>query len=549
MRDGLLSFTRRQLGWSVLLGLLLLSPASNVLAQTNTRFVVINQTGHSDAQVHMKFLGPEIGASATAQTYGPGHPLHTGSTSSSYSYSLQEMRATVPNTPYASISVPTFAINDFLGGRIYFSIGFQLESVDPPAAGTIGAADYNVVYHYVETYTGGSGANNIDVSYVDFVGIPIDMAARNGNGTLYSYPSGKNPQSSAAGSTMFDHLITSGVPASAIAPAVTGGTARISSPSLGGVTGYHDWTALFTYLKNTWTSPISVASYKVPVGEPLSTVLFGYSGGGIPVDPFDPLFLIEQDYSFTATVMDDLNPGGANARIPGLAGIAGVKLHGAGGTYGATTGTGAFDIYIQQSDLDAPTGIYGNNPAYTVDWTGRPVLDGGPIAFPASTGIVDDLTGRIVGDLLAGITFGWTGNATNIANHATATSFDLPTDITEERIGDLGTGKYFYLLSLQDSTAKLAEWFGSGISATPDFYDTYGNAFAADTTAYTMPFGDRLQGSVTPSIWWDAAGLAGQDGYLEITLLPGAYAAPEPASVSLLLSAWLALAAIARRAR
>jgi hypothetical protein len=169
------------------------------------------------------------------------------------------------------------------------------------------------------------------------------------------------------------------------------------------------------------------------------------------------------------------------------------------------------------------------------------------MAFPKSTGIVNDLTGRVVGDLLAGMTFGWAGNTTDIATHAASTSTTLPDLFTETRVGDLSTGKYFYLLSLPDTTADVAEWFGSSISSTPDYYDTYGSAFAADTTAYTMPFGDRLQGSVTPSIWWEVSTFSEQNGYVEITLKPGAYGAPEPASASLMLGAGATLVALARR--
>lgn len=518
----------------------------------NTTFVILNETGYHPAQIHVKFLGAEIGAAgATPQTYGEGHALETGASTASRSYSLFDMMATLPDTTsYATTPVPTFALHDYVGGRIYFSIGGPLGATTPPAAGIASDPDYGRVYQYAEPFVDGSTSTqtgNIDVSYVDFVGFPVDIAAKNADGTLYSYPTGRNPQVSASGSTMFDHLIASGVPASAIAPALVGGTARIASPSLGGVTGYHDWSALFTYLESVWAAPIPVASYTVPAGQPLASVDFGYVGGGVAVDPYDPTFLLAQDYAFTAHFVSDLNPGGANPRLPHLEGIPGIELSGTGGPYGATTGTGEFDIYIEKTDFDAPAAVYGNNPVYTVDWSGRPAMDGGPIAFPASTGIVNDLTGRIVGDLLAGITFGWAGNDTDLATHAMATATTLPDVFTESRIGDLGTGKYFYLLSLQDDTVDLAEWFGSSISSTPDYYDTYGDAFAADTTAYTMPFGDRLQGSLTPSIWWENSTLGAQHGYIEIKLLPGAYTVPEPGSTLLSGSVCLALGALARR--
>jgi hypothetical protein len=279
----------------------------------------------------------------------------------------------------------------------------------------------------------------------------------------------------------------------------------------------------------TATTPLSVASYTVPDGAPLAaTAKFTYVGGGAsnttPALPSD--FLTGQDYNFQATFVTDLNPGGADPLIPSLQGVPGVQLS------GTATTVGAFDIYITNDQMNAPSGVYGNNPDYTI------VV--GSTVYQAENGISNDLTGRIVDDVMAGMVFGWAGNPTDIAAHAAATGTTLPAGIfTESMIGDLGTGKYLYLISLMDSPETLVDWLGSGITSNADFYDIYASAVASQSTAYGTGFEDRLQGELQPIFFWSVTDAPPGsenigDGYVYITIVP------EPATLGLLGLAALA---------
>lgn len=509
----------------------------------NAVFAIINKTGVPDELVYVKFLGAQINAGTVAQTYGDAQPLGTGSATSTASYSLAAMTATIPGAPASLGALPTFAINDYSGGRIYFSLGAALNATTIPAAQNPDDPDFNTVYAYVEPSVFPNatlGSTNLDASYVDFVGIPISIAIRNlADGSLANPPA-NNPLSSPSGMPLFDALtgdanVPKGtvVAASTVANAGTfgiTGTARILSPSLyvptmiANAQPYHDWTSsggLIDTLQQQGTS-LSIASYTTidsGVSVPLGT-LFGFAGS--TGSTIASVWSQGQSYALTATAVSDLNPTGANPRIPTLQGVPGMILSGNGGV------VGDFSVYLKNADLDQPSGIYGANPPYIVDWTAAP---GGATAYPQAQ-IENDLAGRVVGDLLAGFNFGWAASTRVVADHATATGtasavagtvFDVASGIlAQQQIGQLSTGQLFYLLSLQPDTATLAQWFGASIQPDqPTFYNNYASDFQSLTKAYNMAFTDRLQGPSDPDMFFTPS----SDIYVEITLLPGAYRA------------------------
>lgn len=511
------------------LWLLLVAP---VMAQnpTNTRFVIVNNTGFTNSQIYVKFLGSPIIGTSTPQTYGKGKLLEIDDKTSSKSYTLTDMVGLVPNSPYQKVPVPTFSLNSYSGGRIYFSFGKPLSagtSTNPiPSAGNDLDPDYDKLYQYVEPFVAGAtgDVNNMDLSYVDFVGVPIDIAVRTSSGALYPYPNGVNPQRTQTGNALVNALMQTDVPKVAYIRDSSQKIVRVVSPSVEPA-GYHTWDALLSYLQ-TWVKDgktIRVASYTVTQGTSVvpANTLFGYSGrDNPPADAYSQAFWPGQSYDFTAEYLDDLNPDDANPRIGIPKGTPGFKLTGSSQSYTQDgPAAGAFDIYITHAELAARTGIWGNNPAYVIDWTSKP---GGAEAY-TTLGIQNDLTGRIVGDLLAGILFGWAGNTTNLASHATATKTSVPPELTTNLVGQLSTGQYFYLLSAQPKASALAAWWGAGISSNPNYYSSYGTALTELTTAYTSAFGDRLQGPLSPSVYWKVDDIATQGVYVEITLNRGAY--------------------------
>ena len=184
---------------------------------------------------------------------------------------------------------------------------------------------------------------------------------------------------------------------------------------------------------------------------------------------------------------------------------------------------GNFVVYLTDTDLDLPTGVYGANPAYVIDWLDAP---GGAQAFMLS-GIVNDLSGRVVGDLLAGFNFGWGARSgrrfrqklPRVALRRTWRARSSPRSLAGTPIGQLTTGQLFYLLSLQPTVQDLSLWFGSGIQTNPAFYNNYASDFQSLTNAYNMAFTDRLESETNPDMFF----MASDDIYVEITLLPGAY--------------------------
>jgi hypothetical protein len=514
-------------------------------APVNALFVIDNQTGVPDEHVYVKFLGAEINKQTLAQTYGDDQALKTGGQTASCSYSLKEMTASVAGAAGLPKPVPQFRINDYAGGRIYFSLGAELAAENIPAAQNPDDKDFNTVYGFVEPSIFPSvaeGNTNIDASYVDFIAIPVDVSIRKRADGSLAKPPANNPLTTPSGDTVFlaltgdsnipkDTVVSANtsVPQGSAQPTLSiGGTARILSPStyesslISGATAYHDWTStggLIDTLQQDATS-LLVASYTTgdaSHGVPAQT-LFGFSGSKKSAIGAD--WSKKQGYSLTATCLKDLNKDGANPRIAPLQGKAGVCISGKGDT------VGNFDIYITNSDLDDPSGIYGANPPYTVDWLDAP----GQATAYVMAGIQNDLGGRVVGDLLAGFNFGWAGCATTVKDQATATDttanlsgtvFDTTSgSLAGKAIGELSTGEFFYLLSLQPTTADIAKWFGSAIQqGNPEWYNNYASDFQALTNCYNMAFTDRLQGQSDPDMFFSPS----EETYVQVTLLPGAY--------------------------
>lgn len=509
----------------------------------NAQFVVVNQTGVPDELVFVKFLGAQINTTNIEQTYASWKPLNTGSHTADKSYNLADMTSNV-GSPHPTAPLPNFALNDYSGGRIYFSLAQPLASTTTPAAQDPNDPDFSTVYGYVEPSVfpnSLAGNTNLDASYVDFVGLPISIAIKNTSDGSLARPPVNNPLTTPGGQTLFNALTgDTNIPAQTVVAAncsgttgtrtvSIGGTARILSPSLyipsliSGAVPYHGWTGANSLIATLRTNKtlLKVASYvttdnnaNVPAG-----TLFGFAGSKA-TSPISTAWVAAQGYALTAQAVSDLNPNGTNPRIPHLQGVAGIVMTGNGDN------VGTFSIYLIDADLNAPSGVYGANPPYVVDWTGQP----GGAAAHTLTSIVNDLSGRVVGDLLAGFNFGWAACGTTVSAQATATSttanlaqtvFDVNTGtLASAAIGGLSTGQFFYLLSLQPNTAAIAQWFGSAIQPSqPGFYNNYASDFQSLTNAYNMAFTDRLQGASDPDMFFQP----GNSTYVEITLLPGAY--------------------------
>jgi hypothetical protein len=536
------------------------SLTSGLFAQNNTtQLVIINNTGIPDDALYMTFVGG--GATAFGNvTLGNGS---AGAVSTSYS--LAQLYGTVPGAgaggPTGTVS--TVNIGTFYNSFIDFTAGTQIGGANPQATDPLVSARF-------ETYiNSNSTQNNVDTSYVNFVSMPANFSIKlRADGSLVNLPGQTSQVTTTPGPTIFNLLTASTV--------VTPTDARIaanynvvnsSGATLGNLTGmarvvgvppitdYHSWltpstgnvgnTALIPWMLNN-NIALNISSFTPPVGQKLAGTPFGYAGTAVGqgTSPFPAdtgnLFLQNQSYNMNATFLSNLTTGLSGNEITALNGqgingnTSGVRISGSGGI------VGNFDVFIINSQLDNVNGIYGANPSYVAFWNGTAV----------STNNLNNLMDRVVGDLMAGLNFGMATNDETVLGHAgnTSTTNNLSNSIfasgnlaANTTIGNLSTGEFFYLLSLQGNNTDIAKWVGSSLQSNPAFYNSYSGAFATQTDAYTFAFSDRLQGTLNPDVFYNPVSSSTplDNLYIEITLNPGNFtysAVPEPSTVALFMA-------------
>jgi hypothetical protein len=478
----------------------------------NTRFIITNnQTEYPVGQIWVSFAGPFIN---TGQNQTIGVNTVTDFTSTWRSFNLDGLSATITDVPFLeNTSQYTFSLNGF-SGRIYINYGASALSVAPTPS-----APGNSPYIVFETTVSGltlttptPTTSNMDLSYVDGISAQAATMVCSGTTGAALQATSINPVTATAGIMA---NVASLVPIAA--QVMDGGTLVRIMSSAASPSSYHDWSSLISTLQTTTaTSPLKICSYTSPLtGLPaeyaLNGALFGYSGAPA-ISGQMPGFETMQGYTMAATFCADLNPSG-NTALTGagiITGTAGVILTGSG------TVCSSFSIYITQANLNAGTGIYGSNPGYVVLY---PATGASQTAY-ATTGIVNDLGGRIVGDLMAGMVFGWSASIVNIADHATATGTNLyGTTFSATTVGGISTGELFFLLSLAGSQVKLNSWIGQQLDSNADNYDEYLYAIALNTSAYGSGFTDRLQGYLNPDTYWYTANppaIPGGSGNFEV---------------------------------
>ncbi|QDV51839.1 hypothetical protein [Gimesia fumaroli] len=462
----------------------------------NTPFVITNnQSDYPEDQIWVSFSGVFTNT-GTPQYIGATQI--TNFTSNWQSFKLADLLAPVPNLPYFGTTAQyTFSLNGF-SGRVYINYG-PAALTEPPNPGAPGTSPYLVFEPTVDGETLAPPtptASNMDLSYVDGVSAPAATMVSNATTGQPLQATSVNPVTSC--SNILSNVVNQ-VPSGAV---VSNGTKNVRvMSSAAAPSAYHDWTSLMTTLqKSTATNPLNVCSYTsptntgIPVSYALSGALFGYSGGKT-YSPQAPDFATAQDYTTQATFKTNLNPDNNSVltKVGITNGTPGVEISGTG------TVTGAFSIYIKETDLNAGTGIYGNNPPYVVAYNGT------ENAYNTD-GIVNDLGGRVVGDLMAGMVFGWSASSVNIEKHALKTGTKLyNTPFSSVTIGGLKTGELFFLLSLAGAQKKLTDWLGSELDSNSDNYDPYLYAIAQNSDAYGSGFTDRLQGYSNPDTYWYTA--------------------------------------------
>lgn len=543
---------------SLALGAGLLGPAA--FAQNNTtQLVIVNNTGIPDDALYLTFVG------GGATVFG-NVTLGNGSAGAlSTSYSLADLYGTVSGAGAGGPTgiVSTVNIGTFYNSFIDFTAGTQIGGNTPGSTDPLVSARF-------ETYiNAGSTQNNVDTSYVNFVSMPADFAIKSrADGSLVTLPGQANEINTTPGPTIFN-LLTASTVVTPLDARIAANYAVVNSSgaTLGNLSGtarivgvppiadYHSWlapatgnvgnTALIPWMRSNNIS-LNISSFTPPGGQRLAGTIFGYAGtqAGQGTTPFPAdtgnLFLQNQSYNMNATFKSNLTAGLSGTEIAALSGqgitgsSSGVIISGSGGS------VGSFDVFVTDSQLDNINGIYGANPSYVAYWNGTAV----------STVNSNNLMDRVVGDLMADLNFGLATNGETVLGHAgnTSTTTNLNNSIFASgnasanlTIGNLSSGQFFYLLSLQGNNTDIAKWVGSSIQINPEFYNSYSGAFATQTDAYTFAFSDRIQGGLNPDVFYNPlnSSSALDNMYVEITLNPGNFTytpAPEPSTVALVMA-------------
>lgn len=463
----------------------------------NTPFVITNaQKKYPENTIWVSFSG-SFTDTGIAQTIGT-HVIDDFS-STWRSYAISDLKAPVTNLPYFSNKEEfTFSFNGF-SGRIYINYG-STPLQNPPNPSAPGTSPYIVFEATIlgETLPAPTpSASNVDLSYVDGVSAPASTATRNATTGDLLLATSVNP-------VIASNEIMKNVEATVPKKARVLNQEKLIriKSSAAAPSDYHTWAKLINDLQTTTnTRPLNICSYispdtEIPLKLALSGVLFGYSGAP-PISGQVPGFETKQDYTCTAEFTANLNPDSNqilsdNGIKPGTGGV---EIKGSG------TVSGQFKCYITQKHLDEGTGIYGNNPSYTVIYKNN-----GSETGYRTTGIVNDLGGRIVGDLMAGMVFGWSASNVNIVEHAQKTNTELfGTTFSEKTVGGISTGELFFLLSLAGTQGTLSQWVGPNLDSEPEHYDEYLFAITNNSSAYGSGFTDRLEGYSSPDTYWYTA--------------------------------------------
>lgn len=405
------------------------------------------------------------------------------------SYSMSALTGTTSVGGGAPANVPAVYVTQFSSGRVYISLDDQLSWADAgytPDATNTNDVNYNIRYQYIEPTIVGAQIN-VDMSYIDFTAISMSLEAKN------APHASNNPQKTIAPSLQLIQAAakSSATPYSNVLPSSadmfpSANFARVISTHLG-PTNYHDWT---TYLTDFMPGK--------------STLISGcYAGTQQPENEQPPMFkdstTQQQSYEFNAT-------------YSGVGDVTLTSLPGSGNGTGFCTdeatrvwpGIGDnVTITIDFADLNAPVGIYGNNPVYTVDW--------GNGTITTTLGIVNDITGRVVGDLLAGISWGFVGsevvfNGKKIGDMSSTLwwgNANMPDDGRKINFADTPAGQGYGFSNVQPNE--------------PLNYDRYAASFSSYTPAYGFALQDR-GGNNLIAFNTGTCETCDSNGYLEVTI-------------------------------
>lgn len=435
-----------------------------------------NLSGNSSSQVWIQFLGGD----QVTGTYVDSLTGQTNQLQANTAYSLDQL--VNPTTGLSTVNISSFS------GRVYVSYGaYGLQGMGAPGSSYTPAAalttdpNYSTRYQYMEPTVKLQSDNSVtvwaDLSYIDFTATSLSMSARNTSNNKFNTTVQNYNQTSSNSQTLVNVTKATAVnPSNVVLPAGASPTlpngefARVISPQFSDPSAYHDFTNYLTYLdgKSVQLSGTFVGTGSQPSGNVATQA---------------------QTYDFKGTF-------GANGEIiltaqtdSGASNVSWID-----GTSSSNLGAGnTVTITIAAGALNSQAGIYGNNVGYTVQI--------GTGAATPYTALSNDVWGRVVGDLLAGLSFGYVGSTV---------------DYKGTPIGELASSQWWaagesqgstptYLadgtaVTWADTPASQGIYFAGAQPNNADYYNGYAAALASIdpatnlpyTTGYGFPLQDRL---------------------------------------------------------
>ncbi len=364
----------------------LLLVASIASAATAVPIVFEIPSSLKPTDVHIQFIST-TGITGTFVNATDG----TQNLTTTQNYSLAELTGKFSVGGGAPANKPAVLISNFVSGRVFVTIGNStaMSPVQQAAPQTPTDPNYYERYQYFEPTIVG-GEIHVDLSYIDFAAIALTMEAKNSPNAQFS------PQSTTVTSKVLtDRLaLTSMVADSGV---ISGGNklpsekfARVLAPNTPtGAALYPDWSYYLTTtlqgkkvrIKGLFSGTQNAAGVfatKETQGQNYDYIVTFDAGGNATFTP-------------NATVG---TTGSSN-----VAGITDKPFAGVGNGAGTV-------VTVSFAELSTAGGIYQNSPKYNVGGGGL------------TAGIVNDFYGWIVGDLLAGLSWGFPGSTVQFGGTA-----------------------------------------------------------------------------------------------------------------------------------
>jgi len=175
-------------------------------------------------------------------------------------------------------------------------------------------------------------------------------------------------------------------------------------------------------------------------------------------------------------------------------------------------GVAQTEIYVPFSSLTASTGLYGTNPSYAIGNSTLTLVPGNTFAT------------RIVGDVVAGMSFGTLGSTVSVTYNATTNT--LGGNGTTQALG-LFTSEDWWSIGALDGMLLF-----SGAQPDNEFYNTYAADLQFVTAGYGFGIQDRLGQNTTQFNRTTGDGF--DNAVLQFLIQPDTAAIPEPQTLALL---------------